>query len=286
MTELAGHRQDDRGEDRRAARRPARSRRAEQAQGQVPARPGRGHAHPRARAEEGAQAVRRAGRRLARRRSRDAAEGEQIRGLQGFGAKAEESVLPGARRRRRRAARSRACCCRRRWRSPRRWPPRCASTRRAERVEIAGSARRMAETVQGPRPRRHRDRPGGAGGGVLRAAADRRGAVAPATAGRARRDPQRHRRSTCASSPPESFGNLLQHLTGSKQHNEALRTEAVKRGLHVSEYGVLDDADGITRTCATEEEVYELLGMELDPAGAAREPRRAEGRARGRAAAS
>ncbi len=59
----------------------------------------------------------------------------------------------------------------------------------------------------------------------------------------------------------ESFGNLLQHLTGSARHNEALRTEAVKRGLHVSEYGILDDADGETRRSADEAEVYELLGM-------------------------
>jgi DNA polymerase (family 10) len=60
---------------------------------------------------------------------------------------------------------------------------------------------------------------------------------------------------------PEQFGNLLQHFTGSKQHNEALRRAAVRRGLHVSEYGVLDDADGETRKCSTEEEVYELLGL-------------------------
>src|SRR5918999_527776 len=65
--------------------------------------------------------------------------------------------------------------------------------------------------------------------------------------------------------PPESFGNLLQHLTGSKQHNEALRTDAVRRGLHVSEYGVLDDSTGQTHACATEEEVYELLGMQYIP---------------------
>src|SRR5437868_609719 len=50
---------------------------------------------------------------------------------------------------------------------------------------------------------------------------------------------------------PEQFGNLLQHFTGSKQHNMALRDMAVRRGLHVSEYGVLDDATGETRTCAT-----------------------------------
>src|SRR3712207_7448985 len=43
------------------------------------------------------------------------------------------------------------------------------------------------------------------------------------------------------------------------------RSEAVKRGLHVSEYGILDDSDEVTRTCATEEEVYELLGMDWIP---------------------
>src|SRR3954454_19500588 len=65
--------------------------------------------------------------------------------------------------------------------------------------------------------------------------------------------------------PPENFGNLLQHFTGSGKHNEALRTEAVKRGFHVSEYGVIDDSTGTTHACATEEEVYELLGMQYVP---------------------
>jgi DNA polymerase (family 10) len=60
---------------------------------------------------------------------------------------------------------------------------------------------------------------------------------------------------------PDQFGNLLQHLTGSKQHNMALRDFAVRKGLHVSEYGVLDDSTGETRRCATEEQVYALLGM-------------------------
>ena len=65
--------------------------------------------------------------------------------------------------------------------------------------------------------------------------------------------------------PPESFGNLLQHLTGSGKHNEALRTEAVKRGFHVSEYGVIDDSTETTHSCATEDEVYALLGMDWIP---------------------
>jgi DNA polymerase (family 10) len=60
----------------------------------------------------------------------------------------------------------------------------------------------------------------------------------------------------------ENFGNLLQHFTGSGKHNEAMRSEAVRRGLHVSEYGVSDDESGETHACATEEEVYRLLGMD------------------------
>ena len=65
--------------------------------------------------------------------------------------------------------------------------------------------------------------------------------------------------------PDENFGNLLQHFTGSGRHNEALRTQAVKRGLHVSEYGISDDESGQTHACDTEEEVYELLGMAFVP---------------------
>ncbi|MEA2389736.1 MAG: polymerase, partial [Thermoleophilaceae bacterium] len=40
-----------------------------------------------------------------------------------------------------------------------------------------------------------------------------------------------------------------------------LRADAVRRGLHVSEYGIADDSTGTTHACATEEEVYELLGL-------------------------
>jgi DNA polymerase (family 10) len=61
---------------------------------------------------------------------------------------------------------------------------------------------------------------------------------------------------------PEQFGNVLQHLTGSKQHNMALREYAVKRDLHVSEYGVKDDKTGEKHACASEHEVYSLLGLD------------------------
>jgi DNA polymerase (family 10) len=61
---------------------------------------------------------------------------------------------------------------------------------------------------------------------------------------------------------PDQFGNLMQHFTGSKEHNMALREAAVRKGLHVSEYGVLDDATGETHRCEREEEVYALLGLD------------------------
>src|SRR4051812_23636169 len=64
---------------------------------------------------------------------------------------------------------------------------------------------------------------------------------------------------------PDQFGNVLQHFTGSKAHNVALRESVVRRGLHVSEYGILDDATGETVRCATEEEVYEMLGLAWIP---------------------
>ncbi len=64
---------------------------------------------------------------------------------------------------------------------------------------------------------------------------------------------------------PDQFGNVLQHLTGSKNHNMALRDMVVRRGLHVSEYGVIDDSTGTTHRCATEEEVYALLGLPWIP---------------------
>src|SRR3954464_2137716 len=64
---------------------------------------------------------------------------------------------------------------------------------------------------------------------------------------------------------PDQFGNVLQHFTGGKSHNVQLREWAVRRGLHISEYGVLDDGDGETTRCSTEEGVYERLGLPWIP---------------------
>ena len=65
--------------------------------------------------------------------------------------------------------------------------------------------------------------------------------------------------------PPESYGNLLQHFTGSKDHNVALREDAVRRGLSVSEYSVTNTETGEEFTAADEEELYAHLGYAYIP---------------------
>ncbi|HSC49546.1 MAG TPA: DNA polymerase/3'-5' exonuclease PolX [Gaiellaceae bacterium] len=65
--------------------------------------------------------------------------------------------------------------------------------------------------------------------------------------------------------PPESYGNLLQHFTGSKEHNLALREDAVRRGFSVSEYGITLAESGEVVTAASEEEVYDRLGYRYIP---------------------
>jgi DNA polymerase (family X) len=65
--------------------------------------------------------------------------------------------------------------------------------------------------------------------------------------------------------PPECYGNLLQHFTGSKEHNIALREEAQRRGLSVSEYGVTEVESGEVFTSESEEELYERLGYAFIP---------------------
>jgi len=64
--------------------------------------------------------------------------------------------------------------------------------------------------------------------------------------------------------PPQYYGSLLQYFTGSQAHNVALRELARVQGLSLSEYGFVD-SQGKRIDCATEEEVYQLLGLDWIP---------------------
>ncbi len=60
---------------------------------------------------------------------------------------------------------------------------------------------------------------------------------------------------------PNAYGNLLQHFTGSAEHNVALRELALRQGLSVSEHGITNtETDKVTR-CKTEAAVYKRLGL-------------------------
>jgi DNA polymerase (family 10) len=133
----------------------------------------------------------------------------------------------------------------------------------AIRVELGGSARRLADTVKDIDIVASSSDPA-----ALSAAFSELGAVdSVSTSGEAGAKAVTHSGLPVDLRivPEEAFGNLLQHFTGSGKHNEALRTEAVRRGLHVSEYGVSDDDTGSSDAFATEEEVYERLGMQYIP---------------------
>ena len=60
---------------------------------------------------------------------------------------------------------------------------------------------------------------------------------------------------------PEAFGAALQYFTGSKTHNVRLREMAVRRGLKISEYGVFNEETGARVAGDTEEDVYAAVGL-------------------------
>lgn len=67
---------------------------------------------------------------------------------------------------------------------------------------------------------------------------------------------------------PQSYGSLLQHFTGSKHHNIALREYANKKGLSLSEYGIKSKVKGQrskVKRFADEESFYKFLGMDWIP---------------------
>jgi DNA polymerase (family 10) len=64
---------------------------------------------------------------------------------------------------------------------------------------------------------------------------------------------------------PAVWGAALLYFTGSKPHNIQVRTLAQRAGLKLSEYGLFDADSGEQIAAATEEEVYERLGLPWIP---------------------
>lgn len=64
---------------------------------------------------------------------------------------------------------------------------------------------------------------------------------------------------------PNGFGSLLQHFTGSKNHNVHLREYALRRGLSLSEYGIRKTKDKSLTLYKTEVDFYRALGLDWIP---------------------
>src|SRR3954468_24904422 len=190
---------------------------------------------------------------------REAAEAEQIHGIRGLGKKVEENLLrvlaehdegggPAPR-----ILLSRAIPVAEQIAGALRDHP------AAHRVEIAGSVRRLGDTAKDIDIIATADDVGA----LISTLADLELVESVAASGDAGARVVTHSgmKVDLRVVAPDQFGNVLQHFTGAKAHNVQLREAAARRGLHVSEYGILDDETGETLRCATEEAVYERLGM-------------------------
>ncbi len=188
------------------------------------------------------------------------ARAHQLAGLPGIQAKTEENILKGI------AV----------WRSGRERMPlgtalglaeaivaRLQGMREVERLETAGSLRRMRETVKdidllvtsrrpGPVMKVFVGLPNVA---EVLAQGDTKSSV------RLREGIQVDLRVV----DPQCFGAALQYFTGSKQHNIRVRELAQRRGLKVSEYGVFREDSGERVAARTEEEVYRAVDLPWIP---------------------
>jgi len=65
--------------------------------------------------------------------------------------------------------------------------------------------------------------------------------------------------------PDHLYGNLLQHFTGSREHNIQIREFSLRSNRRVSENGILDLSTGDVFTAREEAEVYAALGLQYIP---------------------
>ena len=189
---------------------------------------------------------------------REAAESGRLRGVRGLGPKAEENVLAAVARLEEEGVAERRLLSE--------VLPVAEQIAEALRespasgdVAVAGSARRMAETCKDIDLIATATDPEA----LATAFASHPLVADPRAAGDAGARIVTHNGITVdlRIAQPREYGNLLQHFTGSAEHNVKLRERAVARGSSVSEHGITDTESGDVTLCATEAEVYERLGL-------------------------
>ena len=185
-----------------------------------------------------------------------AAEKGKLRDLPGMGAKSEVKILEGIESLSRRTGRTPLGDA---WPAAQEQLDLIRKVKGVEAAEVAGSLRRMKETVgdidilvsakdSAPVMKAFVEQPTVArvlGEGEIKSSVEF----------------QNGSRAQIWVHPPERFGTALQYATGSKDHNVRLRELALKQGLSLSDQALTKE-DGTEILASTEEEVYKILGLD------------------------
>jgi DNA polymerase (family X) len=190
---------------------------------------------------------------------RQAAAAERIRGVRGLGPKVEENVLAALERLGAEGPAERLLLS-----DVLPAAEEIAAALRAHpashEVEIAGSARRRAETCKDIDLIATASEPAA----LARSLAEHRLIAVAGHTGQAGARATTHNgvKVDLRIVPPDAYGNLLQHFTGSAEHNVQLRERAVAMGLSVSEHGITEVEGGRVERHRAEADVYGRLGLD------------------------
>jgi DNA polymerase (family X) len=191
---------------------------------------------------------------------KEAAQLHRLRQLKGFGEKTEEHILEGIAAAERRSGRMLLGYA---YPTAQRVKKYVQDTAKVKKIEIGGSLRRMKETIGDIDILVGSDDPARILDVFVRnpevAEVVMRGPTKATV--RLREGTQVDMRAVAES----QYGAALQYFTGNLDHNVALRSIAIDKGLKLNEYGVFRKDTNEFVAGRTEEEVYHILGMDLIP---------------------
>ncbi|MEX0743894.1 MAG: DNA polymerase/3'-5' exonuclease PolX [Actinomycetota bacterium] len=191
---------------------------------------------------------------------RHALDAGQLAGLKGFGARSEENIRRGIQRLSQESGRALISAA---MDLAEYFLERLGGRKDVQRIEYAGSLRRMAETIGDVDLLVASEDPEAVmeaftGVGIVErvlAKGDKKTSVIT------RKGLQVDLRIV----PLEAWGAAMIYFTGSKAHNIRIREMAVRKGLKLNEYGLFRAKSGTLIVARTEEEVYAKLGLPWIP---------------------
>jgi DNA polymerase (family 10) len=187
---------------------------------------------------------------------REAAEGGQLRALQGFGEITERNILRGIHLREKTSGRVLLNVAYKDGEQYRAYMKKCTAIKK---LDIAGSLRRMKETIgdvdilaSSPNPEKVMD------WFVRYPEVAQVLAKGPTKSSVILHD---QLQVDLRVVEEKSYGAALQYFTGSKDHNVTLRGLAIRKGYKLNEYGLFDKTSEKFITGKTEQEIYKKIGF-------------------------